>query len=167
MSDDAPVKPPPVDAATLKAKGDEARRAGKHADARRLYKLAMVAAADAGDKRLVAGCLTGLGHSLADQRELRLAIQAYGDALEMLDEKEYPRERAVLHFNLGSVCLDYHGEDRWTWVMMAGDVLKRALKYFNEKDHPGEFKAASQLLLRAEDEISRNPLAQAEVVLDD
>lgn len=164
---DAPVKPPAAPPAAIKAKADEARRAGKHAEAERLYKLAMIGAADAGDKVLLAGILTGMGHSLADRKELKKAVQAYEDALALLDEKEHARERAVLHFNLGSVCLDWFGDDRWTWVLMAGDVLKRALKFFNEKDHPAEFKAASQLLLRAEDEISRAPLATTTIVLDE
>ncbi len=167
MGDAPPVKPPGAPPAALKAKADEARRAGRHEEADRLYKLAMVGAADAGDKVLLAGILTGLGHGLADRRELKKAVQAYEDALALLDEKEHPRERAILHFNLGSVCLDWFGEDRWTWVLMAGDVLKRALQYFDEKEHPAEFKATSQLLMRAEDEISRGTLATAEVVLDE
>ena len=156
-----------AEAEALKNRADEAREAGRHADADGLYKQALAVAAGGGDKVLMARILAGIGHGLADRKEHRLAIEAYQDGLNLLDPTDNAREIAVLNFNLGSVCLDYSGEDRWTFVMMASDVLRRAREFFTEKDWPDQYKATSELLLRADGEIARSPMAQAEVVLDD
>ena len=156
-----------AEAEALKERADAARDGGRHSEADGLYKGALAAAASTGNKVLMARILAGMGHSLADRKEHRLAIEAYQDGLNLLDPETHGRERAVLNFNLGSVCLDYSGEDRWTFVMMASDVLRKARDFFTEQDWPDQYKATSELLLRADGEIARSPMAQAEIVLDD
>lgn len=137
----------------LKVQGDEARKAGRLDEAIARYKVALSAAGQVRDSLQVARVLAALGHTFADKKEHRLAIGAYEDALRLLSLEEHARERAVIRFNLGSVCLDFHGDNRWSFVAMASGVLRSALNYFTEQDHPEEFRAAQALLLRAEKEI--------------